>query len=106
MRGQGGMGGYHFSGRLATSVLVVLSYVELDKPDDSLSGAVRERANRVCLLEKSQFAERSNYFGHKPKSDGQWAITAIDSPQGPPVVTLFIHFRRQNKSLTLRKIWQ
>jgi glucose/arabinose dehydrogenase len=89
MRGQGGMGDIILADDFATSGLVYLSYVERDKQDDSLSGAVVERAKLSLSAEKASLAERAIIWTQSPKvtGNGHYSHRLAQSPDGYLFIT-------------------
>jgi len=89
MRGQGGMGDIILADDFATSGLVYLSYVERDAKDDSLSGAVVERAKLNLSAEQASLSERKIIWTQRPKmtGNGHYSHRLALSPDGYLFIT-------------------
>jgi glucose/arabinose dehydrogenase len=89
MRGQGGMGDIIISADFATSGTVYLSYVERDPKDDSLSGAVVERATLSVSAENASLSERAVIWRQSPKmtGNGHYGHRLALSPDGYLFIT-------------------
>jgi glucose/arabinose dehydrogenase len=89
MRGQGGMGDIILADDFDTSAMVYLSYVERDKQDDSLSGAVVERAKLSLSVEKASLSERAVIWTQSPKmtGNGHYSHRLVLSPDGHLFIT-------------------
>jgi len=70
MRGQGGLGDIILAADFVTSGLVYVSYVERDPKDDSLSGAVVERATLTVSGDKASLSQRAVIWTQSPKMTG------------------------------------
>ncbi|MFT6896531.1 MAG: glucose/arabinose dehydrogenase [Paraglaciecola sp.] len=89
MRGQGGMGDIILADDFDTSGMVYLSYIERDKQDDSLSGAVVERAKLSLSVEKASLSERAVIWTQSPKmtGNGHYSHRLALSPDGHLFIT-------------------
>lgn len=89
MRGQGGMGDIILANDFATSGAVFLSYVERDKNDDSLSGAVVERAKLSLSADQANLSERAIIWTQSPKmtGNGHYSHRLAHSPDGYLFIT-------------------
>lgn len=89
MRGQGGMGDIILADDFTTSGLVYLSYVERDAKDDSLSGAVVERAKLNLSAEQASLSERKIIWTQSPKmtGNGHYSHRIALSPDGYLFIT-------------------
>lgn len=109
MRGQGGLGDIIIHPDFASNGTVFISYVERDEADDSLSGAVVERAtltlsedggalsDRTRIWEQSQKVPGNGHYGHRlaVAPDGNLIITSSERQKFSPA---------QNMALNLGKV--
>ena len=109
MRGQGGLGDIIIHPDFASNGTVFISYVERDEADDSLSGAVVERAtltlsedggalsDRIRIWEQSQKVPGNGHYGHRlaVAPDGNLIITSSERQKFSPA---------QNMALNLGKV--
>jgi glucose/arabinose dehydrogenase len=88
MRGQGGMGDIILADDFDTSGVVYLSYIERDKQDDNLSGAVVERA-KLSLSGQVSLTERTVIWTQSPKmtGNGHYSHRLVLSPDGHLFIT-------------------
>ncbi|MFT4994193.1 MAG: glucose/arabinose dehydrogenase [Paraglaciecola sp.] len=108
-RGQGGLGDIIIHPDFATNNRVFISYVERDKSDDSLSGAVVERALLSLDNKGGQLLQRQIIWRQSPKmtGNGHYSHRLAVSPQGSLFITSgdrqkFIS--AQNMAMNLGKI--
>ena len=86
-RGQGGMGDFITDPDFRTNQTVYLSYVERDPEDDSLSGAVVERAKLLLSGNGGSLSEREIVWKQSPKvkGNGHYGHRLAISPEGSEV---------------------
>ncbi|MFT4790114.1 MAG: glucose/arabinose dehydrogenase [Paraglaciecola sp.] len=89
MRGQGGMGDIILAHDFDTSGVVYLSYIERDKQDDRLSGAVVERAKLSLSADHVSLFERAVIWTQSPKmtDNGHYSHRLALSPDGHLFIT-------------------
>lgn len=88
-RGQGGLGDIIIHPNFTTNKTVFISYVERDKNDNSLSGAVVERALLSLDNKGGQLRERQIIWRQSPKmtGNGHYSHRLAVSPQGKLFIT-------------------
>lgn len=88
-RGQGGLGDIIIHPNFAANKLVFISYVERDKSNDSLSGAVVERALLSLQSKGAQLLERQIIWRQSPKmtGNGHYSHRLAVSPGGKLFIT-------------------
>ncbi|MDP5131434.1 MAG: PQQ-dependent sugar dehydrogenase [Paraglaciecola sp.] len=88
-RGQGGMGDIILADDFTSSGRVYLSYVERDVKDDSLSGAVVERAKLTLSQDSASLSDRTVVWTQSPKvtGNGHYSHRLAISPDGYLFIT-------------------
>ena len=88
-RGQGGMGDFIAHPDFAKNRTVFLSYVQRDKKDGSLSGAVVERAKLILGSKNGQLSDREIIWSQSPKvtGNGHYGHRLAISPDGYLFIT-------------------
>ncbi|MFT4938786.1 MAG: glucose/arabinose dehydrogenase [Paraglaciecola sp.] len=88
-RGQGGLGDIIIHPNFATNKLVFLSYIERDKANDNLSGAVVERALLSLESKGGQLKKRQIIWRQSPKmtGNGHYSHRLVISPDDKLFIT-------------------
>ncbi len=89
MRGQGGLGDIVVHPDFDKNQVVFLSYVERDPKDDSLSGAVVEKAKLIDLDSSPKLSERQIIWRQAPKvtGNGHYSHRIAIAPDGHLFIT-------------------